>query len=110
AKPIIDVALVVADSSDEAAYVPPLEAIGYRLRIREPNWYEHRLLSPSRIAANVHVFSVGCPEIERMVRFRDWLRSHEADRELYERTRRDLASRRWKYVQEYADAKTEVVR
>ena len=37
AKPIIDILLVVADSSDEPAYVPILESAGYSLHIREPN-------------------------------------------------------------------------
>jgi GrpB-like predicted nucleotidyltransferase (UPF0157 family) len=55
------------------------------------------------------VFSAGCAETERMVRFRDWLRSSEGDRELYARTKRELASREWRYMQQYADAKTEVV-
>jgi GrpB-like predicted nucleotidyltransferase (UPF0157 family) len=58
---------------------------------------------------NLHVFSPGCIEIDRMVAFRDWLRTHAEDCALYERTKRDLASRSWKYVQNYADAKTEVV-
>ena len=44
-----------------------------------------------------------------MLRFRDRLREHEADRELYERTKRELAAQEWKYVQDYADAKTAVV-
>ena len=39
AKPIIDIDLVVADSSDEPSYVPALEATGYVLRIREPDWH-----------------------------------------------------------------------
>jgi hypothetical protein len=43
AKPIIDILLVVADSSDEPAYVAILEFAGYFLRIREPNWHEHRM-------------------------------------------------------------------
>jgi GrpB-like predicted nucleotidyltransferase (UPF0157 family) len=43
AKPIIDMLLVVADSSDEPAYAAQLEEAGYVLRIREPDWYEHRL-------------------------------------------------------------------
>lgn len=38
AKPIIDVLLVVADSSDEHTYVPIMESAGYLLSIREPNW------------------------------------------------------------------------
>jgi GrpB-like predicted nucleotidyltransferase (UPF0157 family) len=109
AKPIIDMLLVVADSSDEPDYVPPMEAAAYVLRIREPDWYQHRLFKGPAANINLHVFSAGCVEIERMLRFRDHLRSNASDRELYSRTKRELAARRWKYVQEYADAKTEVV-
>lgn len=109
AKPIIDMVMAVADSSNEVAYVKPLEEKGYRLRIREPDWYEHRLLKPPEVQANLHVFSAGCPEIEQMVLFRDWLRNHADERLLYEATKRDLAARTWKYTQNYADAKSEVV-
>jgi GrpB-like predicted nucleotidyltransferase (UPF0157 family) len=109
AKPIIDVVLTVADSADEASYVPAMEATGYVLCIREPGWFEHRLFKGPGTDVNVHVFSSGCAEIDRMLRFRDHLRADAADRELYERTKRELAARRWKYVQHYADAKSEVV-
>ena len=44
-----------------------------------------------------------------MLRFRDRLRRNDADRALYERTKRELAQRQWKYVQNYADAKSAVV-
>jgi GrpB-like predicted nucleotidyltransferase (UPF0157 family) len=109
AKPIIDVLLVVADSADEQAYVEPLEAAGYVLRIREPDWHEHRVLKGPDTNINLHVFSSGSEEIERMLAFRDRLRSDEADRSFYERSKRELARREWKYVQDYADAKSEVV-
>ena len=109
AKPVIDMVLTVADSSQEAAYVKPFEEKGFMLRIREPDWHEHRLLKPPEINGNLHVFSDGCEEIERMLLFRDWLRNHADDRLLYEKTKRDLATRTWKYTQNYADAKTEVV-
>ena len=109
AKPIVDIVLEVPDSADEPAYVPDLEAAGYVLRIREPNWFEHRLLRAGRGGVNLHVFSAGCPETDRMVRFRDHLRRNVADRDLYAATKRDLAGRDWKYMQQYADAKTAVV-
>jgi GrpB-like predicted nucleotidyltransferase (UPF0157 family) len=109
AKPIIDIALEVPDSADEPAYVPDLEAAGYALRIREPDWFEHRLLRPPDGAAHLHAFSASCAETDRMVRFRDWLRANDADRELYLATKRDLAARDWKYMQQYADAKSGVV-
>ena len=109
AKPVIDMTLTVPDSADEAAYVPKLEAAGYVLRIREPHWHEHRLLMGPDTVAHLHVFSVGSVELDRMVGFRDWLRTHDEDRELYERTKRELAARTWRHVQHYADAKAEVV-
>jgi GrpB-like predicted nucleotidyltransferase (UPF0157 family) len=109
AKPIIDMLLVVADSADEPAYVPALEAAGYVLRIREPDWYEHRLFKGPDTNVNLHVFSPGCPEIDRTLLFRGRLRANEADRRQYERTKRELAERDWKYVQNYADAKTQVI-
>jgi GrpB-like predicted nucleotidyltransferase (UPF0157 family) len=109
AKPIIDMTLIVPDSGDEPVYAPDLEAAGYVLRIREPEWYEHRVFKGPDTNVNLHVFSPGCPELERMVGFRDWLRTHDDDRDLYERTKRDLAAREWQYVQHYADAKTAVV-
>jgi GrpB-like predicted nucleotidyltransferase (UPF0157 family) len=109
AKPRIDMLLVVPDSSDEASYVPALEAAGYRLVIREPDWYEHRVFKGPDTDVNLHTFSPGCREIERMLLFRDWLCSHPEERALYQRTKRELAAKDWKYVQNYADAKTEVV-
>jgi GrpB-like predicted nucleotidyltransferase (UPF0157 family) len=109
AKPIIDIILAVADSADEAAYVPAMESAGYVLHIREPEWHQHRLFKGSDTNINLHVYSFGCPEMDKMLVFRDWLRSNDADRELYERTKRELAKQTWKYVQNYADAKTSVV-
>lgn len=109
AKPLIDIILVVADTTDEAAYVPDLERASYTLRLREPDWYQHRMLKGADPDVNLHVFPLGCEEVERMLLMRDWLRANTADRELYARTKRALAAREWKYTQHYADAKTEVV-
>ncbi|MEP6639526.1 MAG: GrpB family protein [Chloroflexota bacterium] len=109
AKPIIDIILAVPDSANEAAYVPPMEAAGYVLRIREPDWFEHRLFRGPVAAINLHVFSDRCPEIDRMLAFRDRLRTHDDDRMRYETAKRQLAARDWTYIQHYADAKGEVV-
>ena len=109
AKPIIDILLVVADSSDESAYGAILQSAGYFLRIREPNWHEHRMFKGPGADINLHVFSSGCPEIHRILTLRDRLRSDPVDRELYERTKRSLAQMDWKDVQDYADAKTAVI-
>jgi GrpB-like predicted nucleotidyltransferase (UPF0157 family) len=44
-----------------------------------------------------------------MLLFRDRLRARPEERELYERTKRELAAARWDYIQDYADAKSSVV-
>jgi GrpB-like predicted nucleotidyltransferase (UPF0157 family) len=113
AKPIIDILLQVADSAAEETYVPALEAAGYALRIREPEWLEHRLFyrraAPHDV--NLHVLSPGhaAEEIRRTLAFRDWLRTHEDDRNRYQEAKRKLSTREWRYVQDYADAKTGIV-
>jgi GrpB-like predicted nucleotidyltransferase (UPF0157 family) len=109
AKPVIDTILVVSDSSAEDTYLPELRNAGYVLLIREPHWHEHRMFQGPDTETNLHVFSLGCPEIERMLLFRDHLRSHAADRELYQRTKLALAQKDWESVQRYADAKTDIV-
>ncbi len=109
AKPIIDMLLVVADSADELSYVLHLETADFTLRVREPEWFEHRLFKGSDISINLHVFSVGTSEVERMLRFRDWLRASETDRDNYARVKRSLAQRVWRHVQNYADAKTAII-
>ena len=109
AKPVIDIVLVVADSADEAAYLPLLQASGYVLSIREPHWYEHRMFKGRGANINLHCLSEGCVEIGRMLLFRDWLRANEQDRLIYEKTKRELACKQWNEIQHYADAKTAVI-
>lgn len=109
AKPIIDIVLAVPDSADERAYVPALEAAGYVLWAREPGWFEHRMLKGPDTDINLHVFTAGASEIDRMLLFRDWLRTNDADRDAYLRVKRDLAQRTWRHIQHYADAKSAIV-
>jgi GrpB-like predicted nucleotidyltransferase (UPF0157 family) len=109
ARPIIDMLLVVTDSANEEGYARDLEAVGYVLRIREVDWFEHRMFNGPDTEINLHVFSSGCPEIDRILMFRDWLRSNAADCDLYARSKLALGQQEWKYVQNYADAKTLVI-
>ena len=109
AKPILDLLLGVPDPADEAAYVPQLEGVGYHLRMREPEWREHRLLRREDPAVNLHVFAAGDDEISAMLAFRDHLRADRRDRDRYLRAKVELAARTWAHVQDYADAKSDVV-
>ena len=109
AKPIIDITLTVPDSTDEQAYLPELVEAGYEFVLREPEWFEHRLFKRLVPNVNLHVFTVGSPEVDRMLLFRDHLRVDAPDRQLYESTKAALAGRDWSTVQQYADAKSDVV-
>lgn len=109
AKPIIDILLAVADSADEDAYVPALTGQGYRLHLREPHWEQHRVMKGEWPWVNLHVFTVGSPEIVRMLAFRDRCRSHPEELQLYRETKQALAGQVWRHVQHYANAKGEVV-
>ena len=96
AKPIIDITMIVADVIDEPAYVPDLEAAGYVLRIREhePDWYDHRVFKGRTRTSTSTCSRPAASSSERMVGFRDWLRTHDDDRELYEATKRELVTPR----------------
>lgn len=109
AKPIVDILLVVEDAGNEDAYLPALEAAGYVLRVREPDFDEHRMFRTPEKDVHVHVFSPNSIEVERLLLLRDYLRHNEEDRELYAGTKRELASRDWPSMQHYADAKTGIV-
>jgi GrpB-like predicted nucleotidyltransferase (UPF0157 family) len=87
AKPTLDVDLTVANPSHEAAFVPALERAGFTLVIREPRWHEHRVLTLASPRTNLHVFGPDCPEVIRHRMFRDWLREHPDDFDLYRRAK-----------------------
>jgi GrpB-like predicted nucleotidyltransferase (UPF0157 family) len=93
AKPIIDLDLTVADSTDEPRYRAPLEAAGFTLVLRERAWHEHRMLTHDAPRANLHVWSPDNPETVRHVLLRDWLREHPEDRAAYAAAKRAAADR-----------------
>jgi GrpB-like predicted nucleotidyltransferase (UPF0157 family) len=106
AKPIVDIVIVVEDITAEEDYLDPLLAAGYVLRVREPG---HRLVRTPARDVHVHLLERGDPAIDEYLLFRDQLRRDPADRALYERTKRDLLTRRWDDMNAYADAKTDVI-
>jgi GrpB-like predicted nucleotidyltransferase (UPF0157 family) len=113
AKPIIDIDLAVADPGREQDYVPALEAIGFRLVIRQPWWYGHRALVADEPRCNLHVFGLDSPEAVRHRIFRDWLRGNAAERDRYAAVKRQAASdanAAGEHVMQYNARKEQVVR
>jgi GrpB-like predicted nucleotidyltransferase (UPF0157 family) len=106
AKPIVDVLVTVADLDDEAGYAGALEAAGFPMRVREPG---HRMFRTPERDVHVHVYEPGAPAVDAYLALRDHLRRSAADRELYAATKRELARRQWADVNDYADAKSDVI-
>jgi GrpB-like predicted nucleotidyltransferase (UPF0157 family) len=102
AKPIVDVLATVPDPDDEAAFGPALQSCGYQLRVREPG---HRMFRTPERDVHIHVWADSDPAVERYLRFRDRLRVSKDDRVAYEELKRELATREWSDMNDYADAK-----
>ncbi len=107
AKPIVDMLLTVVDVTAEGEYVPALESVGFVLRVREPG---HRMLRTPARDVHLHVYEPDRPEVRDYRDLRDWLRVDAADRELYAAAKRRLAQHQWNDMNDYADAKTDVIR
>jgi len=106
AKPIIDIVVTVDDITAEEDYLPQLLAAGYELRVREP---KHRLVRTPARDVHVHVYERDDPAVDEYRLLRDHLRSDADDRALYESTKRALLHKRWDDMNDYADAKTDVI-
>jgi len=106
AKPIIDIVVTVDDITAEEDYLDALLTAGYELRVREPG---HRLVRTPARDVHVHLYERDDAAVAEYLLLRDHLRADAHDRALYERTKRVLLSRRWDDMNDYADAKTDVI-
>jgi len=106
AKPIVDVQVSVLDVEQEATYLPQLEAAGYHLRVRQP---DHRMVRTPRLDVHVHICPAGSRWERDHLLFGDWLRATPADRAAYEQLKRHLATREWFDMNQYAEAKGDLI-
>lgn len=102
AKPVVDIQVSVADANREETYLPQLEAAGYHLRVRQP---DHRMVRTEQLDVHVHICPSGGKWERDHLLFGDWLRATPADRDAYEKLKRDLATRDWFDMNQYAEAK-----
>ncbi|KQQ43922.1 GrpB family protein [Nocardioides sp. Leaf307] len=119
AKPTLDLDMVLADPDAEDAYVPALESLGFVLTVREPWWQGHRLLRldppalGESLGCHLHVFGPDSAEPWKHRLFRDWLRAHPDERELYAAAKRsaaDAANAAGEHAMLYNARKQDVVR
>jgi len=106
AKPIVDIDVSVADTEDEEAYVPALEACGLKLRFREPGHRYFRPPADRPREVHVHVCGAGSAWERNHLLFRDFLRSHPAARDGYAELKQQLATRYASDRLAYTDAKS----
>jgi GrpB-like predicted nucleotidyltransferase (UPF0157 family) len=106
AKPIIDVLLTVADAERDAEFASQLIGAGYELRVREPG---HRMFRTWERDVHVHVLADADPEVTRYLTLRDYLRRSSEARVQYAQLKRQLAQRDWDDMNDYADAKSELI-
>jgi len=94
AKPIIDMIPVVKDITEVDSYNAAMEALGYKamgeygipLRRYFQKGLEYR-------THNIHVFEQNNTEIDRHLKFRDWMRTHPDDMQAYAELKKNLAIR-----------------
>lgn len=108
AKPIVDVLVAVADVTtvDVADVRRRLAAAGYELRVDEPG---HRMFRTADRGVHLHVWPEPGDDVRRHLLFRDYLRASAPDRTRYEAVKRELATREWGDMNDYADAKSPVI-
>jgi GrpB-like predicted nucleotidyltransferase (UPF0157 family) len=106
AKPIIDMMPIVRRFEDGAACAGGLRELGYEYRGEYGIAGRHYFVRGDPRSHQVHMYAADHPEVERHLRFRDYLRTHPDERAAYESLKRDLATRFGNDMQAYAAAKT----
>jgi len=94
AKPVIDMVPVVRDIMDVEKSNHAMQQLGYEAKgeygIPFRRYYQK---GGEQRTHNVHVFEEGNPEIERHLKFRDWMISHADDRDAYAKIKQELAQK-----------------
>jgi GrpB-like predicted nucleotidyltransferase (UPF0157 family) len=106
AKPVVDIQVSVADVTDENSYLPALLGAGYVLRVRQA---DHRMVRTEQLDVHVHICPAGGRWERDHLLFGAWLRADATDRTAYEALKRELATKDWYDMNQYAEAKGELI-
>lgn len=111
AKPIIDILIVVKDIERIEHYNDQMAALDYAAR--GENGIPGRRYFSKEIQGtrthHVHIFQVGNPEIDRHVKFRDYLLRHSEEAQAYSRLKCELAKIYSDNVLHYSEAKSDFI-
>ncbi|WP_339272627.1 GrpB family protein [Paenibacillus sp. FSL K6-1330] len=110
AKPIIDIQISVRNLGNIETIISRLASLGYRYRSDNDDLTKRYFReSPGMSRTHIHVRQAGSWSEQFNLLFRDYLRTHEDDRDQYSRTKYELANRYRDQREQYVDAKTEIV-
>jgi GrpB-like predicted nucleotidyltransferase (UPF0157 family)/uncharacterized protein YciI len=112
AKPIIDILPVVKDIQAVDRLTPSLEALGYEAKgeFGMPGRRFFMKQENGKRTFNVHIFEKGHPDVERHLRFRDYMREHPDEAAAYSNLKRDLVKKSPDDVEQYCWGKEDFVK
>ncbi|VAW41548.1 Uncharacterised protein family UPF0157 (COG2320), partial [hydrothermal vent metagenome] len=111
AKPIIDILIVVKTITAVDEYIKPMAAMGYICKgengIAGRRYF--RKGSDVHHTYHIHIYEEGHPEIGRHLNFRDYLRHHPQEAEVYSQLKEALAQQYFSDPQSYTSSKTSFI-
>ncbi|OJW55270.1 MAG: hypothetical protein BGO67_11495 [Alphaproteobacteria bacterium 41-28] len=112
AKPIVDILPIVKDIRAVDLLTPALEALGYEARgeFGMPGRRFFVKRQNGKRTFNVHIFETGHPDIERHIRFRDYLRNNLDDADSYSTLKKDLVKESPDDIERYCWGKEDFVK
>jgi GrpB-like predicted nucleotidyltransferase (UPF0157 family) len=93
AKPIIDMLPVVRDIQEVDKATKAMEALGYEAKGEYGIAFRRYFQKEKKIRTHVHVYQESDSEINRYLKFRDWMSSHADDAENYAKLKKELAAK-----------------
>jgi len=112
AKPIVDILPTVKDIHAVDRLTPSLEALGYEAKgeFGMPGRRYFIKSQDGKRLFNVHIFEEGHPDVERHLRFRDYMRSHPEDAAAYSDLKKELVKQSSDDMERYCWGKEDFVK
>jgi GrpB-like predicted nucleotidyltransferase (UPF0157 family)/predicted GNAT family N-acyltransferase len=106
AKPIIDILPVVKNIQEVDGATKAMEQLGYEAKGEFGIAFRRYFQKGKETRTfNVHVYEEGDPEINRYLKFRDWMRTHEEDARAYAQLKMELAEKFPEDILQYTSGK-----
>ena len=109
AKPILDIAIAVKDFEEARVCIKPLCDRGYTFKGENGIPRRHYFLKGEPCTHHIHMLEKDSEEWEKLILFRDYLRSNQKTAEEYKKLKRNLSERHREDRKVYQAAKTDFV-